>query len=249
MHSIFNGLIDACDRYDFGLFILTPDDKLESRGIKGMSARDNVLFELGLFLGKLGANRTVAVIQDVRSRRKKVKIPSDLAGIYIPHFEQDESNKLFVSVTRAANDIKPIIEREGRRHGHIKIVKSWGFNRAEMTFSMRLSGVLLENNKDKLRNKSLILVTRKHNEEIDFEHDSRIAIGRPRKLSRFSRDELVLHASGRRIFADIRNGDRVDGCLLLSPYSVSPKDVKTIAQMIELGFEILEFKGVKVKGQ
>src|SRR5260370_39343149 len=54
MHSTLEGLWEATARYDFGLFILTPDDRIESRGQEGYSARDNVLFELGLFLGRLG---------------------------------------------------------------------------------------------------------------------------------------------------------------------------------------------------
>jgi predicted nucleotide-binding protein len=50
METTLEGLIRACNFYDFGLFIMTPDDKVESRGEKQSSARDNVLFEMGLFL-------------------------------------------------------------------------------------------------------------------------------------------------------------------------------------------------------
>src|SRR6266487_6870765 len=54
MQSTLDGLWEASARYDFGIFILTPDDQIVSRDEEGYSARDNVLFELGLFLGRLG---------------------------------------------------------------------------------------------------------------------------------------------------------------------------------------------------
>lgn len=61
--------------YDFGILVLTPDDLLVKRGQPQMSARDNVLFELGLFMGALGRRRTFIVAEET------VALPSDLAGI------------------------------------------------------------------------------------------------------------------------------------------------------------------------
>src|SRR5438132_413553 len=57
---VIDGLRRAAEKYDFALFILTADDAIESRGERGFSARDNVLFELGLFLGVLGFERVRA---------------------------------------------------------------------------------------------------------------------------------------------------------------------------------------------
>jgi len=43
---------------DFAVLTLTPDDQSISRGQLSMVPRDNVLFELGLFMGHLGRQRT-----------------------------------------------------------------------------------------------------------------------------------------------------------------------------------------------
>src|SRR4051812_42492233 len=50
MESTFTSLLNAAAFYDFGLFVLTSDDITISRKRKSHSIRDNVLFELGMFL-------------------------------------------------------------------------------------------------------------------------------------------------------------------------------------------------------
>ena len=46
--------MNALDQFDFAVMILSPDDMTESRDQSYASPRDNVLFELGLFMGRLG---------------------------------------------------------------------------------------------------------------------------------------------------------------------------------------------------
>lgn len=76
-------------KYQFGLFVFTPDDQLQSRGQTKAVARDNVLFELGLFVGKLTRRRAFVV----RPGGSTIALPTDLAGIttatYNPTAEQD----------------------------------------------------------------------------------------------------------------------------------------------------------------
>src|ERR1700733_12011701 len=54
-------LVTALDEYDFATLVLTADDLLEKRDLQGRGPRDNVLFELGLFMGALGRDRTFIV--------------------------------------------------------------------------------------------------------------------------------------------------------------------------------------------
>ncbi|MGI8980670.1 MAG: nucleotide-binding protein [Pirellulaceae bacterium] len=63
--------------YDFGIFVFTPDDELHTRGQVKPIARDNVIFELGLFAGKLTRHRAFVV----HPRKNAIQLPSDLQGI------------------------------------------------------------------------------------------------------------------------------------------------------------------------
>ena len=46
----------------YAVFVLTPDEIVNMRGKEYYIARDNVLFEYGLFLGKLGHDRTFVLV-------------------------------------------------------------------------------------------------------------------------------------------------------------------------------------------
>ncbi len=71
---------------DYGIFVLRDDDKLESRGIYRDVPRDNVVFELGLFMGKLTRRRVFGV------RAKGVSLPVDLAGLTTAIYDPAEPN-------------------------------------------------------------------------------------------------------------------------------------------------------------
>lgn len=47
-------LVKALNRYDFAVLVLTPDDLVTSRGNSAPAPRDNVLLELGMFIGAIG---------------------------------------------------------------------------------------------------------------------------------------------------------------------------------------------------
>lgn len=71
--------------YQFGIFVFTPDDQLLRRGELTPVARDNVLFELGLFIGKLTRRRAFAV----QPSKNSIAMPSDLAGITTATYDPD----------------------------------------------------------------------------------------------------------------------------------------------------------------
>ncbi len=64
------------------IMVLSPDDITTSRKLKSLAPRDNVIFELGLFMGSLGRERCYMVRQD----NSQLKIPSDLLGIKVGQF-------------------------------------------------------------------------------------------------------------------------------------------------------------------
>lgn len=70
-------LEDQIDNSDFAIAIAHADDVTECRGKEWPTPRDNVVFELGLFMGRLGKSRAILM----EPRDDGVKLPSDLAGI------------------------------------------------------------------------------------------------------------------------------------------------------------------------
>lgn len=104
-------LVQALNRFDFAVFVLTPDDLTVSRGAPQNSARDNVLIELGLFIGRLGRERTFLVC----CKDDKIKIPSDLAGItFATYAKPSDDTKLTSAVGPACTRIRNVIETQGK---------------------------------------------------------------------------------------------------------------------------------------
>lgn len=72
-----DSLLAALDSSDAGVFILRPDDLTEMRGQVGHTVRDNVIFELGMFIGRLGRDRTFMLSPD----GSDIRLPLDLIGV------------------------------------------------------------------------------------------------------------------------------------------------------------------------
>jgi hypothetical protein len=97
------------DRFDFAALILTPDDIITSRGDTSDSPRDNVLLELGLFIGRLGRQRTFIVC----NRDKNLKLPSDLAGVTMAEYGDRKDNNLQAALSPACTKIRYAIRGLG----------------------------------------------------------------------------------------------------------------------------------------
>jgi len=87
--NTLSALIAALRSADFGIFVFSPDDVTEMRGTESRTVRDNVLFELGLFIGRLGPERCFFLVPDGSS---DLRLPSDLAGVTPGRYESDRSD-------------------------------------------------------------------------------------------------------------------------------------------------------------
>lgn len=104
-------LILAVERFDFAVLVLTADDLVVSRGAERPAARDNVIFELGLFIGALGRERTFMVYD----RTAPPQLPSDLHGIAPAEYAPHTSGNLEAALGPACRRIKNEVSRLGRR--------------------------------------------------------------------------------------------------------------------------------------
>jgi predicted nucleotide-binding protein len=102
--STIEALEKAVSIYDFGVFIFTPDDKLLRRGEDKPVARDNVIFELGLFVGHLGRFRAFVV----NPSNEEMSLPSDLKGLTTATYSSAGPN-LTAALGPAAQQIRAAI--------------------------------------------------------------------------------------------------------------------------------------------
>lgn len=94
---------------DFAVLILTPDDVATIRGENETVPRDNVIFELGLFMGALGRDRTYIL----KPRGNDLKLPTDLLGITALEFRTTASQDLAVSLGPVCTALKKLIRENG----------------------------------------------------------------------------------------------------------------------------------------
>ncbi len=104
-------LVTALERFDFAVLVLTADDITISRGVEHPAARDNVLFELGLFVGGLGRDRTFMLY----NRKRPPSLPTDLAGVNVATFEPHGTGNIHAALGSACYHIQSTIERLGFR--------------------------------------------------------------------------------------------------------------------------------------
>jgi CRP/FNR family cyclic AMP-dependent transcriptional regulator len=101
----------AVSESDFAIAIAQPDDVIRSRKKMQPTLRDNVLFELGLFMGKLTRHRAILIQPKVRN----LKIPSDLHGLILLSYPPDSPPDLADRLKPACDDIRKIVKLHGVR--------------------------------------------------------------------------------------------------------------------------------------
>ncbi len=119
--TFIESLVKSLSRFDFAAVVLTPDDLVTSRDHTILSPRDNALFELGLFMGRLGRERTFVV----RPQGDSIKIPSDLAGLTTAPYDWPRGDGNHMAAVGAACD--SIRER----------IRALGFSEARVTTQVR----------------------------------------------------------------------------------------------------------------
>jgi predicted nucleotide-binding protein len=79
-------LVAEVKRTDYAVMLLAPDDILTRRNVVGTAPRDNVIFELGLFIGALGRDHVFMV----RPSNIRLQLPSDLEGLVAATYDEPQ---------------------------------------------------------------------------------------------------------------------------------------------------------------
>jgi CRP/FNR family transcriptional regulator, cyclic AMP receptor protein len=104
-------LTKMAEESDYAAFVFGPDDKIISREEAYAAPRDNVVFELGMFITELTRERCLIV----KEHGSQLKIPSDLLGITpITYIVEDPSN-LTHAVATVCTEIRDVVQRLGVR--------------------------------------------------------------------------------------------------------------------------------------
>jgi len=101
MESYIESLERASATADFAVLVATPDDPTTIRGVDKLAPRDNVIFELGLFMGALGRNRCFLVQQD----NPDLHLPTDLLGVKPAKFKRPLDDDLKAALYQPAMQI------------------------------------------------------------------------------------------------------------------------------------------------
>lgn len=108
--STIEDLVEKSSTVDFALFIFAPDDIMTIRDRNEHVVRDNVIFEMGLFVGAIGKSRSFVL----KPRDVDMHLPTDLLGVTPADFDANRSDGDLVSATnRACSLIKSEVNRIG----------------------------------------------------------------------------------------------------------------------------------------
>jgi len=105
--TFIESLEHVVSEFDYAVVVLTPDDVNQSRGRTHNAPRDNVLLELGWFIGALGRKKTFLVCE----RGTDLKLPTDIAGITLATYQRYIGNNLLASLGVTCTQIKQAINQ------------------------------------------------------------------------------------------------------------------------------------------
>jgi hypothetical protein len=110
-NSALDSLLKASRKFDYGILVASKDDILHSRGKDHFVPRDNVMFEMGMFLGSLGLTRAFLLVEE------ESKLPTDYNGVTVSYFQRGKAGSLEKAIgdivrsiqgTRTTFNLKPV---------------------------------------------------------------------------------------------------------------------------------------------
>jgi hypothetical protein len=115
--NALDNLLGATSNFDFAIFVFQPDDTAKIRNSEFKVVRDNLIFELGLFVSKLSKENVFFLIP---RDEEELHLPTDLLGITPGKYDhQEDDDKLLGALGPFCNKVRR------------KIKKNWGETSSE----------------------------------------------------------------------------------------------------------------------
>lgn len=109
---------------DMGIFVFSPDDVVQMRGAEYASVRDNVVFEFGLYVGRLGRENSIIVAPKGEGPR----LPSDLLGVAVLKYDAGrDDGSIDAALGPACNSIGRSLARLPPKGGALPPELALGF--------------------------------------------------------------------------------------------------------------------------
>lgn len=106
--SFLETLLKSASLFDYGFLVFSADDVSTVRDKNFDTPRDNILFEFGLFLGRMGVDRAFIIAQE------ETKIPTDILGITLTKYnvikDSQENNIPSDSLEKGLEKLKKQID-------------------------------------------------------------------------------------------------------------------------------------------
>jgi len=107
--NVIDGIVRNLASSDFGIFVFAPDDTVKIHGNDYAAVRDNVILELGAFIGRLGKMRSFIICPE----GVPLRLPSDLYGVIFAHYKvEDVEANITVALSAACTEVSMAIARQ-----------------------------------------------------------------------------------------------------------------------------------------
>jgi hypothetical protein len=116
--NALDNLLDAVHGYDFAIFVFQPDDISQVRDVMVRTVRDNIVFELGMFIALLGKERVFFLVP---KGSEDIHLPTDLIGVEPGHYVPPEREEdLLAALGPFCNRVRRQIEKVSRQEGRLQ---------------------------------------------------------------------------------------------------------------------------------
>lgn len=116
MQMVLDSLLEAAENCHFGIFLFTADDLATIRESTALVVRDNVVFESGIFFGRLGRHRSFVLVP----RDMQMHMPSDFAGVNLTYYDGG-----CAGLPEACRTVKEEIKRQLHRDKPVRLEGEW----------------------------------------------------------------------------------------------------------------------------